>query len=257
MRAPILCRPRYPERDKLIDVARQARAIRPDNVPADIDLDGFEGHERAEQRGRLMLDVKLRWPKTSGAHLTVGFYGEPSKALRLRILRCMNMWSQTANVSFRETADVGGAQVRIAQTPGDGHWSWLGIDILNHAGPTMNLDGFDDDTDDDEVERVVCHEAGHTLGFPHEHLHPEIVGRLDHARTIAFYEQDQNWTRADVIAQLLKKLDTKRHLGTAPDELSIMCYQVPGACTIDGEPIVGGIRINDLDRTFAAEVYPR
>jgi hypothetical protein len=36
-----------------------------------------------------------------------------------------------------------------------------------------------------------------------------------------------------------------------------MCYQLPGAITTDGKPIVGGIDINDTDFAFAARIYPK
>ena len=36
-----------------------------------------------------------------------------------------------------------------------------------------------------------------------------------------------------------------------------MCYQIPGTITIDGNPIIGGININEQDYEFAAKVYPK
>ena len=39
----------------------------------------------------------------------------------------------------------------------------------------MNLEAFTMQTPDSEFHRVVRHEAGHTLGFPHEHMRKAIV----------------------------------------------------------------------------------
>lgn len=253
----IVCVPKLPPPDRMVALAKQAQAIREDNVPEGLDLDALEN--APAERGRLALNIRLRWPK-SGVRLTVGFLDGPEPELRRKILAHMNIWNRTANVEFVETvADADHADVRVARTPGDGHWSWLGIDIRNHPGePTMNLDAFTMATPDADFPRVVCHEAGHTLGFPHEHLRGELIDRLDPAKTIAYYRTTQGWTREDVIFQLLTPLKRVDHQGTPiPDPHSIMCYEVPGRCTKDGLPIVGGTEIDATDYAFAARVYPK
>ena len=54
----------------------------------------------------------------------------------------------------------------------EGYWSYLGTDIrlIPRNRPTMNLQGFTMNTSESEYKRVVRHETGHTLGFPHEHI---------------------------------------------------------------------------------------
>ena len=78
--------------------------------------------------------------------------------------------------------------VRIS-LQGEGFWSYLGTDILQvpRNQPTMNLEGFSIDTSDAEYRRVVRHETGHTLGFPHEQLRKEIVGRIDHQKAYEWF----------------------------------------------------------------------
>ena len=49
----------------------------------------------------------------------------------------------------------------------------------------MNLEAFTMDTPDSEFFRVVRHETGHTLGFPHEHMRKAIIDRLDPEKVIA------------------------------------------------------------------------
>lgn len=251
--API-CVPKLPAFDRWKELAKQAQAVRPDNVPAGVDPDEIQA-----TTGRIALDIKLRWPK-SGVQLTVGFLDNPEAELRRKILSRMNAWNRNANILFTETrAQSMDADVRIARVDGDGHWSWLGIDIKNHPGePTMNLDGFTLETPDSEFDRVVCHETGHTLGFPHEHLRQELVDRLDREKTIAYFMATQGWTREDVIYQVLTPLEQGSILSTPrPDVRSIMCYDVPGTCTKSGHPIVGGAVIDASDHAFAGHVYPK
>ena len=79
-------------------------------------------------------------------------------------------------------------EVRISLT-GNGFWSYLGTDIMlvPKSNPTMNLQGFSIFTADSEYRRVVRHETGHTLGFPHEHLRKEIVKRIDPKRAYDYF----------------------------------------------------------------------
>ncbi|MGH7714268.1 MAG: M12 family metallopeptidase, partial [Gemmatimonadaceae bacterium] len=111
---------------------------------------------------------------------------------------------------------------------------------------------------DAEFRRVVRHEAGHTLGFEHEHMRSDLVKRIDRAKAIAFYDVDQGWTPQEVEEQVLTPLKKKSIMGTAEsDPHSIMCYQIPGAITKNGRAIVGGRDINARDFAFAASIYPK
>jgi hypothetical protein len=188
--------------------------------------------------------------------LTVSFLDGPSADLRRKILRHMNAWSQTACISFVETSGTG--QVRITRG-NTGHWSYLGTDILhiptNRA--TMNLQGFSMNTEDSEFFRVVRHETGHTLGFPHEHMRKELVARIDPRKAYKWFLETQGWDKAMVDAQVLTPLDDRSIFGTRPDQTSIMCYQLPAAITKDNRPILGGADINATDFGFAGRIYPR
>ena len=78
--------------------------------------------------------------------------------------------------------------VRISLT-GNGYWSYLGTDILHIPSnmPTMNLQNFSMNTPESEYKRVVRHETGHTLGFPHEHLQRDIVNRIDPQKAYDYF----------------------------------------------------------------------
>ena len=136
----------------------------------------------------------------------------------------------------------------------------IGTDILtvDKGEPTMNLDGFTMNTDDAEFFRVVRHETGHTLGFPHEHMRRAIIKKLDRKKVIDEYMRTQGWTEEDVKAQILTPLERSTILGSrATDSTSIMCYQIAAHLTKDGKAIPGGADIGELDYAIAAALYPR
>jgi len=175
--------------------------------------------------------------------------------LRARIISHMNAWTATGCISFVETGGIG--NVRISRG-GGGYWSYLGTDILQVPSDrqTMNLQGFTMDTPESEYQRVVRHETGHTLGFPHEHMRQDLVARIDPEKAYDYFWQTYGWDRATVDQQVLTPLDEQSLMGTPVDQTSIMCYQLPGSITRDGQPIIGGLDINQWDYWFAGQIYP-
>lgn len=210
---------------------------------------------------RLAVVRDRRWPGT-GVRLSVQFLDTPPLALRARILRHMNAWSESANVRFTETRGTGKVRIARLDAPEEwaGYWSYIGTEILDypHDEPTLNLEGFTMRTPDAEFRRVVRHEAGHTLGFEHEHMRAELVDRIDRRKAIAFYARDQGWTPEEVEAQVLTPLSQRSIMGTTEvDPHSVMCYHVPASVMKNGRAITGGKDINPRDFAFAASVYPK
>lgn len=192
-----------------------------------------------------------------GVSLGVSFLDSPDSETRTKILAAMNEWNATANVRFAWSAS--GGQVRITRSE-DGYWSYLGTDILSvgRNEPTMCLEGFTASTSDAEYKRVVTHETGHTLGFPHEHLRSAIVQRLDVQKTLTYFMASQGWSEAVVRANVLTPLEESSIMGTpGADETSIMSYALPGSITVDGRPILGGVVLSPQDLSFAARLYPQ
>ena len=251
----IACTPKTLPRGAWIGAAATATRINPVNHPPIERLIRVMPAFHPTPEHIAVLTTKY-W-HSGGVHLTVGFLDDPAADLRARILLHMNAWGRTANVNFSETATD--PQVRIARES-TGYWSYLGTDVLSipKDQQTLNLQAFTMDTPESEFHRVVRHETGHTMGFPHEHMRKELVDRIDRAKAIVFFGQTQGWSEAEVIAQVLTPIEESSLLGTAhADPNSIMCYQIPGTITKDGQPIAGGLDIDPQDAAFAAQIYPR
>jgi hypothetical protein len=252
----VVCVPRRLPPEQLVDAARNAVDINPVNRPA-LERLARIAPEIEPTRERAAVVTTKYWGR-EGVNLTVGFLDDPPPDVRARILRHMNAWAKTANVRFVET--VTNPRVRIARTPGDGHWSYLGtdIDLIPDDEPTMNLDSFTGNTPESEYIRVVRHETGHTMGYPHEHMRRELVERIDKNKAIEYFGRTQGWNEEEVRRQVLVPLEESSLLGTRhADPNSIMCYQIPGEITKDGKPIIGGSDISELDYSFAATIYPK
>lgn len=256
----IVCRPRSLPTSKLAAAARRAVAINPANAVEHRVVARTPIGRRGGPR-RLAVVKGRRWPVT-GVKLSVQFLDKPPKDLRARVLSHMNAWGKTTNVTFAETSSTG--QVRIARLDRPdsmaGYWSYIGTEILeiDEDEPTMNLDSFTMRISEAEFKRVVRHEAGHTLGFEHEHMRAALVKRIDPAKAIAFFDRDQGWTEAETREQVLTPLSEASLMGTTEsDPTSIMCYQLPGSIMKDGKAITGGRDINARDYEFAASIYPK
>ena len=253
----LVCTPKRLPAEKLIAAAKTAITINPLN------------HAPVERLARIMAGfvptperiavVTTKYWGLQGVKLTLGFMDNPATDLRKRLLLHMNAWAKTANVTFVETRTD--TQERIAREGGvdGGYWSYLGTDILHIAKTrqTMNLEGFTMQMPESEFHRVVRHETGHTLGFPHEHMRRALVAKLDVAKTLAYFERTQGWNADEVRAQVLTPIEESTLRGTSVDAKSIMCYQLPGEITLNGKPIVGGIDIDAKDYAFAALIYPK
>lgn len=240
---------RLPDYDQ-IAAAATAIMLCPSNRPPR-ELDGVF------PPARLAVMTTKYWG-SGGVVLTVGFMEQIPNDLASRLIAHANAWSDYCNVKFART--MTDPQVRITRS-GDGYWSFLGTDILHipKNQPTMCLQDFTMNTSEAEFHRVVRHEFGHVLGFPHEHMRKELVARIDRAKAIAYFAQTQGWSEEEVDQQVLQAIpDSEISLRTPnADQQSIMCYQLPGSITIDGQPIIGGDDIDLTDQQFVAKVYPK
>lgn len=239
----------------LTKAAEIARTINPANATAPGPLAAVPG-EGQELTPLALAAVTQKYWGPAPRRLTVSFMESTPTDLKARIISYMNAWSKTASISFVETGGTG--DVRISRGPG-GYWSYLGTDILlvPRNRQTMNLEGFTMSTAESEYKRVVSHEAGHTLSFPHEHMRGALVARIDPEKAYRWFWEKYRWNKGQVDQQVLTPLDEWSLMGTPPDQTSIMCYQLPGDITKDGKPIPGGTDINETDYAFAGKLYPK
>jgi hypothetical protein len=251
-------------RARLVRLNEDIAALRTNQAPsADLEREIWR---RKRQAALADLSGKrdLLWD-TSGVRLTVGFLGSPTPTLRARILSHMNAWSETANVEFVESSDHPVVRIAFNDEESDPlglgkFWSLVGRDVLAAAPdePTMNLEGLEEDSSEAKFKRYVRHEAGHTLGFEHEHLRRELVELLIPERVMEKYTSVYAWTEERVRAEMLTPLEEESILGTTPaDPQSIMCYQIEPFLTTNNRLIPGGKDITDKDRAFAATCYPK
>jgi hypothetical protein len=253
----IVCSPKSLPASEAIAAARTAVTINPHNHPPLERLAAIMPGFRPTPARIAVLTKKYWGPQ--GVKLTVGFLDNPPADLRKRILQHMNAWNKTANVKFVESKTS--PQVRIARMGGvdGGYWSYTGTDILHirPGDPTMNLEGFTMAMPESEFHRVVRHETGHTMGFPHEHMRKALIEKIDRDKAIAYFMATQGWSEEEVIAQVLTPIEESALMSTAADPKSIMCYQIPGEVTKDGKPIIGGKDIDPSDFKFAGTIYPK
>lgn len=240
--------------DAQVAAARMATEFNPANRPAvSAMLESMSGEPPTPQ---FLAVLTSKYWGTQGVDLSVSFMETTAPELRDKILAHANAWGEFSNVKFRWTQSAG--KVRISRGPG-GYWSYLGTDVLQIPinQPTMNLEAFTLNTPDTEYRRVVRHEFGHTLGWPHEHLRSQIIARLDPQKTIDYFKRYQGWDAKTTQQQVLTALEESQLIATPEaDEVSIMTYQLPGGITRDGKPIPGGLDIDAVDRAFAAKMYP-
>lgn len=249
------CRIKPVPAEAVFRAADRAREINPINAPA-LDMLHTAAPDAVIAPEHLALLTTRYWG-SQGVHLTVSFLDNAEQELQERILSHMNAWQQFCDATFELVAS--GGDVRIARAV-DGYWSYLGTDIsmIPADQPTMNLERFSMDTPESEYHRVVRHETGHTLGFPHEHRREEIVNRIDRNKAISLFGMPpNNWSATMVIQQVLTPIDKSALIETElADEHSIMCYALPAGIMIDDVGVPGGSDIDTLDSQFAASVYP-
>jgi hypothetical protein len=243
--------------DKQPEAALSAIDVNPVNRPM------FEGLMALAPRAVTDIDppaflsaLTSKYWGSNGVRLTVSFLDDPKRDLIDKIISYMNLWGKYGNVKFEWTQT--GGRVRIARDDG-GYWSYLGKDIDHVAAgqPTMNLEGFTAKTPDSEFMRVVVHETGHTLGFPHEHMRGALIERIDRQKALDYFKRYSGWGERTTVQNVLTPLEERALLATPEaDETSIMCYRLPGSITKDGKPIPGGDTISNSDKLFIAKIYP-
>lgn len=225
----------------------------------------------AGERIRLILVNADKW--VNGTVLKYSFFeGQErfakwtgSDALRSQVRKAFRRWADLGiGVGFDETADRAAAEVRIGFEEDDGHWSYVGREVLKQGQDdrTMNLDPTDRITGGDYGIDVAGHEIGHTLGFPHEHQNP-IAGIVwdEEAVYSALSRPPNSWSRETTYDNIISKIAPDQVQGSTWDPNSIMHYSFePGLILKPAKYHTSGIKpaggLSARDRKWIRAFYP-
>jgi hypothetical protein len=122
----------------------------------------------------------------------------------------------------------------------------------------MNFGWLNDDTPDDEYERVVVHEFGHALGCIHEHQQPNEHLKWNQDAVYAAFSGPPNyWSKADIDHNILEKYSPQGISATRFDRKSIMLYQFDGSLFTDKKGTPLNTHLSQLDEEMIGQMYPK
>jgi hypothetical protein len=268
------------------------RVVPPEDLP-----DQGKAHAAAMSNYKEQVKKKLQEKNIpAGAHITHGDAGklpdldasEPLQAARMALinlkkwdpghsLRCRfldgsatqrkkvedkaHIWEKYANIKIA-FGDDPHSEVRISFVADPGSWSALGKDCLvakyfPKNQPTMNYGWLDDNTEDEEYERVVVHEFGHALACIHEHQSPTEKLNWDTAAVYkAFSGPPNNWSKPDIDSNILQKYSEKGMSTTVFDKDSIMLYQFDASLFTDHKATPLNTKLSKTDEKMIKRMYP-
>lgn len=196
----------------------------------------------------------------SGATIKVAFLdGDP--ALQAKVRSAAKRWTAQglANLTLDFVPDPRTALIRIAFTPGDGSWSYIGTDCIGipHPEPTMNYGWLTPQSSDTEIDEVVLHEFGHALGLIHEHQNPNGAIQWNKPAVSADLSgPPNNWDPATIQHNIFDKYNVADVTATKVDKLSIMMYPIPAAWTLDGFSSGFNTDLSADDKSLIRQSYP-
>jgi hypothetical protein len=204
---------------------------------------------------RMALPKNTLW--NNGRVLTVSFMGGKKK-IQDAIKEQAVKWMRHCNIELVFTKTKKPTDVRIAFVKKEGSWSYMGTEILTIAAnkSTMNFGWFTEKTDEEEYQRTVLHEFGHTIGCMHEHENPK--GGIKWNKKLAYtYYMEQGWSKEEVDEQVFSKLSINSIRGTKIDKNSIMMYPIPNEITLDDFEVGWNNDLSVGDKKFIAKIYPK
>jgi hypothetical protein len=247
-----LCFDRILVGQQALDAAALAVKENPANVPIFAMPPGVMA--TPEPLALAAVTAKLWKP---GRTLRVRFL-EGNPTVQAKVEQVAHNWEQYANIKFAFGTDPD-AEIRISFTHDPGSWSYLGTDALTipKSQPTMNYGWLQLNTPDQEYHRVVQHEFGHALSCIHEHQSPGAEIPWDKEAVYRrFMGPPNNWSRAQVDANLFQRYSATTTQFTTFDTKSIMLYAIPNDLTIGDWEVGWNTEISDTDKTFIGTLYP-
>jgi hypothetical protein len=197
--------------------------------------------------------------------LKIGFMNGAS-SLRDGVITIARQWCQYADLKFEPVRTSDRPDILIRFHRGFGHWSHVGRESLNESRngrPSMTfafLEGTDDDLRDRYSIFLVLHEFGHALGQIHEHTQP--ASELPFRRTADVYRDLRNSlgagaTNEDVEFNVFRRANRAELIKFSKyDRKSIMHYYFPARMFTDGQERPQNFELSNLDKAFAAIMYP-
>ena len=218
----------------------------------------------ATGRMRLIILMADKW--VNGTVLRYAFFKSPAKWAasedrKEMVRRAFGQWKDLGiGLQFKETESLDEAEIRIGFQRGDGHWSYLGSQILDYGASerTMNLDRGDRGLDID----TAIHEIGHTLGFPHEHQNPKAGIVWDEEAVYkALGKSPNNWDRRTTYYNIIRKISPDDVQGSTWDSDSIMHYNFePGLIKQPARYYRDGLNpapgLSERDKSWVRTFYP-
>ncbi|MBP2473032.1 hypothetical protein JOF53_001904 [Crossiella equi] len=198
---------------------------------------------------------------TDGSTRFVSWVGGEDQ--REAVRTAFRTWQELGiGLRFEQVPDRAQSEIRIGFMDGDGSWSYVGRDVVLHAGQndrTMNF-GWSL-TEDDYGMTTALHEIGHTLGMPHEHQNPFAGIVWDEQKVYDTLSRPPNsWSRETIFHNVLRKLTSDEVTGSAWDPDSIMQYSFGPGLIRQPAQYAAGLRppgvLSPVDKEFMVKWYP-
>jgi hypothetical protein len=183
-------------------------------------------------------------------------------AQRTVVRRGFDAWKNIGiGIAFQEVAEREEAEIRVGFMRGDGAWSWLGREILEHNSPNERTMNFGWDLTRPRELDTAIHEIGHTLGFPHEHQNPKAGIEWNEEAVYAALAQPPNgWDRQTTFWNIIRKLPANEVEGTTWDPNSVMHYPFEAGLIKKPESYATGLQpagnLSEKDKAWVKTLYP-
>ncbi|MCC7399895.1 MAG: hypothetical protein IT214_00260 [Chitinophagaceae bacterium] len=218
-------------------------------------IDVTSSSRREAGAGQGVYDFNYKW--TPGTVITVAFINGTQWQWD-KVKQYAPIWSKYANITFKFSGKATGTEdVRISFDSKKGSYSFVGLDAKNRlpSEETMNLGWIENNKTELQLQGVILHEFGHTLGLLHEHMNPASNIKWNKPFVYAYYMQYDGWSKDMVDKQVFERYSVSM-TNKAYDPKSIMHYPIPKDFTLDGYSVPENDFLSKGDIALIEELYP-